>query len=195
MPPSTRQKKTASTPRRTTRRDTAAENVTPPPDPNSKYAPTSWGNGGAGSMEDLVVPSGQTCLVRRPGVEGLIKTGVLKNVDSLTAIINEKHIKRVEGKETLDVKSLDEAAVETIMDTVDKIVAFAVVQPPVFRTPNDVTARRPGVIYTDMIDTMDKMFIFNFVVGGTRDLESFRSEFYELLGTVADGEDVPGEAE
>jgi hypothetical protein len=193
MPPST-QKKTGPTPRRTTRRDAAPETIAQPSDPQSKYAPTSWGNGGAGSMVDLTVPSGQTCLVRRPGVEGLIKTGVLKNVDSLTAIVNEKHIKRVEGRETLDVKSLDEAALETIMDTIDKIIAFAVVQPPVFRTPDDVTNRVPGTVYTDMIDTMDKMFIFNFVVGGTRDLESFRSEFFELLGSVATGEDVPVEA-
>jgi hypothetical protein len=58
-----------------------------------------------------------------------------------------------------------------------------------------VTNRQPGVIYADMIELIDKVFVFNFVVGGTRDLESFRNGLDELLGGVADGADLPDEAE
>lgn len=192
MPPSSARKPAT---RRTTRRDAAETPVSQPTEPSSKYAPTTWGSGGAGGLEDLTVPSGQLCQIRRPGVEGLIKAGVLQNVDSLTAIIHEKHIKRVNGKEQLDVKSLDEAAFDAIMHTVDKVVCFAVVQPQIQRTPDDVTNRKPGAIYADMVHMVDKMFIFNYVVGGTRDLESFRREFDELLGSVATGASVPIEAQ
>lgn len=189
MPPSTTRSGNPS------KRAAAAAKQQEQYDPTSKYAPTSWGNGGSGGVEELTVPSGQMCLCRRAGVEGLIKAGVLKNIDSLSAIVNEKHLKRVNGEIQLDMKSLDEAAFDTITDTVDKIVCFAVVQPPIKRVPDDVTLREPRVIYADMVDLVDKMFIFNFVVGGTRDLESFRNQFNELLGDVESGSRLPGEAE
>ena len=53
-------------------------------DPNDKYAPTTWGSE-LGGAEDLTVPSGQTCLVRRPGVQGLMEAGILHDLDTLTA--------------------------------------------------------------------------------------------------------------
>lgn len=195
--PSTRKQTTA---RKTTRK--AAVPPTPIPtqdDPTAKYAPDAWLAGGIGGMEDLQVPSGQLCLVRRPGLEGLIKAGVLQNIDSLSAIVGEKHIKKT-GKGKADggvnVNSVmkDPKALETIVYTVDKVVAHCVVKPEVHMAPNDVTLRRPGVVYTDMVDLQDKMFIFNYVVGGTRDLESFRRGLEGTVGSVEDGEDVPDEA-
>lgn len=163
-------------------------------DPTSKYAPDAWVSGGIGGMEDLRVPSGQLCLVRRPGMEGLMKAGILHNVDSLSQIVNEKHLKRVAGKKSneIDMSSLmeDEEGLAEVMHVIDKVICHCVVKPEVHRTPNDVTLRRPGVVYADMIDLLDKMAIFNFVVGGTRDMESFRSGLDELVGSVEAGEGV-----
>lgn len=160
-------------------------------DPTSKYAPNAWLSGGVGSLFDFEVPSGQLCLLRRPGMEGLMKAGVLHNVDTLSQIVNSRHLG--EDKKTLDVKSLadDEEAISQVSYVVDKVVVHCVVKPEIQMTPNDVTLRKPGVVYTDMVDLVDKMAIFNFVVGGTRDMESFRSGLLESVGSVELGSSVP----
>lgn len=44
------------------------------------------------------------------------------------------------------------------------------------------------IIYVDDVDLEDKFFIFNYAVGGTRDLERFRSEFAAGLGDLPDGQ-------
>lgn len=206
MPSATTKKKTtkkttSGDPRKRAQQEAPASPATPIPtadDPTSKYAPDAWLSGGIGGMEDLVVPSGQTCLVRRPGLEGLIKAGVLRNVDSLSAIVGEKHIKKAkkgsDQKVNVDSVMKDPKALEEILHTVDKVVCHCVVKPEVFMAPNDVTLRKRGVVYTDMVDINDKMHIFNFVVGGTRDLESFRSGLDDALGGVETGEGVPDEA-
>lgn len=196
MPPSTPQdrktstKKTASSrPRRTTTRQPQPEPEKPQP-VGEKYAASTWGT--IGGMEDLEVPSGQLCLVKRPGVQGLIQAGVLHKIDSLTALVQSKHINRVQpgaggaSVEGINVASLmeDPKALDDIMHTVDRVVCHVVVQPPVYMTPNDVTNRKPGVIYADMVDLIDKMFIFNYVVGGSSDLETFRSGLDVAVGGV-----------
>lgn len=172
----------------------------------SKYTQGPWFNGTTGGPEDLTLPSGQVVLVRRPGMEGLIAAGVLKNMDALSALVNTTHIRpktgpggRVEVAEpTLDdVRALmqDEGALAEIITVVDKVVVHCVIRPVLARTPNDVTLREPGVIYTDMVDLNDKMFLFNYVVGGTRDYESFRTGLHATLGGLESGQDLPSEAE
>lgn len=201
MPSSTSKKPQDHKPKKTTKKRSDLSSVPdmsqPIPqveDPTSKYAPDAWISGGVGGMEDLTVPSGQLCLVRRPGMEGLMKAGVLHNVDSLSQIVNEKHIKRVNGKATdeIDMTSLmkDSQGMEEVTNVIDKVICHVVVKPEIHRSPNDVTLRKPGVVYTDMVDITDKMFIFNFVVGGTRDLERFRGGLDALVGSVEDGEGV-----
>jgi len=201
MPSSTKKKPQDHKPKKTTKKRPEPSTAQPIPqveDPTSKYAPDAWISGGVGGMEDLTVPSGQLCLVRRPGMEGLMKAGVLHNVDSLSQIVNEKHLKRVSGKKTdeIDMSSLmqDDEGMEQVTSVIDKVICHVVVKPEIHRAPNDVTLRRPGVVYTDMVDIVDKMFIFNFVVGGTRDLERFRGGLDALVGSMEDGEGVHDEA-
>ena len=145
---------------------------------DARYAPTTWGTAPGTFLEDLVVPSGQLCQVRRPGVEGLIKAGVLHDIDSLTAMVEDKHVKRAKGQPQIDVDSVmkDPGALDNILHVTDRVVCYVVVQPRIEMTPNDPTTRKSGVIYADMVDLEDKMFILNFAVGGTRDFERFRGE-------------------
>jgi hypothetical protein len=175
-----------------------AQPIPVPTDPTSKYAPNTWLAGGIGSTEELRTPSGQLCLVMRPGMEGLMKAGVLHNVDTLSQVVNAKHLKRVAGKaDEINVSSLmdDPDALDEVTHVVDKIVCHCVVQPQVFMTPNDVTRREAGVVYADMVDLVDKMFIFQYVVGGTRDLETFRGGLSVPVGSVEDGASVPVSSE
>lgn len=158
-------------------------------DPNDKYAPTTWGSQ-VGGAEDLVVPSGQTALVRRPGVQGLMEAGILHDMDSLSAIVDGKHIKRVQGRpDEIDVNSVmqDQDQLDSVLHFVDRVVCHVVLKPTVVMTPNDPTSRKPGVIYADMVDLVDKMFILNFAVGGVRGLEPFREQLDEALGGMGSG--------
>lgn len=183
----------------TPKKVSTAKKVETEQDPMSKYAADAWINGGVGGREDLTVPSGQTCLVSRPGLEGLIRAGVLRNVDSLSAIVDKKHIKKTKKgqPDKVDAESImkDPAALDSIIHTVDKVVCHCVILPEIHMAPNDVTLRKPGVVYTDMVGLEDKMFIFNFVVGGTRDLESFRGGLDSAMGGVEAQSGVPDSAE
>lgn len=175
-------KKTTSAPRRETK---------------DKYAPTRWGGE---EYIDLEVPSGQLCQVRRPGVEGLLKAGILHDMDILTPLIVE-HREVAEGKrkkeaadESLAELAKDPAKVDSMMHLLDRVVCYAVVQPPLEMTPNDPTRRESGVVYADMVDLGDKMFILNYAVGGSKDLQRFREESEATLGDVQDHLGAEGSA-
>ncbi len=188
-------------------------------DKASKYAVTAWGGE---HLIDLEMPSGQMAQVRRPGVAGLIKAGLLDSLDSLTALVKTEHMDRVKKgapttaeitKEDIASLSKDKDRLISALELMDKVVEYVVVQPHVLRPIqrdeggkpllmwkgrlNDDTGdqimeelplpddeRVAGQIYTDMIDPTDKVYIFQFVVGGVRDLEQFRSEFGETMGAL-----------
>lgn len=166
------------------------------PSSQDKYKPTAWN---AEQFVDLEMPSGQLAQVRRPGVQQLIAIGVLENADGLSAIVDKKHIKRVKGKAEIDGQSLlkDPKNILNLMQMVDKITARMVVRPAV-REPfveyeeDGQTKRRPlrdeereqGVVYTDNIEFTDRMFIFQFAVGGSADLNQFRERFESALGSM-----------
>lgn len=178
------------------------------PSSDSKYAPTAWA---ASLYDDVTMPSGQLCQMRKPGIQRLIENGVLESADTLSTLVNQKHVQRVKGKgPAINPASLmkDAQSLINVMELVDKITAHMVVTPkveravvpdgdkvddngkPKMRALQD-DERKPGVVYTDMIDMADRMFIFQYALGGTADLERFRSGLDEAMGSMASGESVP----
>jgi hypothetical protein len=179
----------------------------------SKYAPTAWGGE---SLIDLEVPSGQMCQVRRPGVTGLVKAGVLDSLDSLTSIVSVEHVDRVEkgkdphvSQEQIQALARNKTGLIKAMQLADKVTLYCVVQPlvknPVTGEPEldddmlpieiPLEGRAPGRIYVDQVDLMDKMYILQFVVGGVTDLEQFRTEFRETVGGLETQPEVQEAAE
>lgn len=168
-------------------------------DVQNKYAPSVWG---IEKFNDLECPSGQLAQVRQPGVQAMISSGVLQSADTLTSLVDQKHIKRVQGKAKpadpqIDGSSLikDPENMKRVFDVVDRVTEYMVVQ-PVVRRPferddqgNEVfiggSHREEGVIYTDQIDLMDRMFIFQYAVGGSTDVEEFRRIFTPDVGSLA----------
>lgn len=173
---------------------------------DERYAPSVWGQGAGTTIgEDLVCPSGQTALVIRPGVQGLIEAGVLQNVDSLTSIVNSKHISRAKGKPQVDPKTIlnDPKAMADIITVVDRVLVHVVKAPQLTLawteladgTKQDLNVEERQalsdlkgrtLVFTDQVDLDDKMFIFNFAVGGTRGLDRFREQAAELVDGVDD---------
>lgn len=183
------------------------------PPVNNVWASTPAEN----AVEEITLPSGQVCHARRMGLETMIAAGLLGEADSLSAVVGDKHITRVREakgnkvKEELSASSMmrDPKALQRIVLLVDRATPFIVAEPrvvshveileegkgdqlPVTRL---VENREPGVIYTDQIGLEDKMFLFNFAVGGTRDLERFRSESDAAVAGVEHGEGVPHTAQ
>lgn len=170
---------------------------------DNKYAATAWSTE---QFSDLTCPSGQLCQVRRPGAEGLMRLGLLDQTKGLTALVDQKHLKRVKGQSEINTTALardlvkDPAEALKIMGTIDKIVKYVVVQPELqlpFKTSPDGqdvplldNERVQGTIYTDMIEMEDRLFIFHYAVGGSSDLERFRSEFGESLTGLQNGGNI-----
>lgn len=165
--------------------------------PQNPYTPSVWGAKSA--FVDLTMPSGQVAQVRQPGVEHLISAGILDNADTLMAVVNGK-VDKAQGKRPQakknDKPSLldDPKKVVEVFGMIDKIVEHMVIQPPVRRpvVKLDDGKERPllpeerdqNAIYTDSISLGDRMFIFQYSVGGGEDLDAFRRQFAEGLGAL-----------
>lgn len=165
--------------------------------PGQPKAKKQYGLGRTDAKE-LLLPSGNTCLVKRPGVQGLIKAGLLDSLDSLTNIVQMDHIDANDPKKmaaAVNKMSADPARISEALTVVDKAVCFAVVAPKVFMPPPEDETRMEDATYVDEVDEEDKMFIFQYLVGGTGDVETFRKESQAMLGGVPASEDVPVPAE
>jgi hypothetical protein len=111
---------------------------------------------------ELDLPSGETCLVRRTGIDGLISAGVLDSLDSLTGMVKELHLDRVAGhkpktgepdeQETLLALIKDKERWNSLMDLVNAVCAYAVVEPAVSLPPEPGKPRDPEMLYTDQVD-------------------------------------------
>lgn len=143
---------------------------------------------------ELNLPSGNVCLVNRPGVRGLIKAGLLDSLDSLTGLVQRDLLDSNDPKKQAQAAQqlLDSPErLEEGLSIIDRAVCHAVVEPKVLMPPPEGEQRDPEATYADEVDDEDKMFIFNFIVGGTHDIESFRAETQGRLGLLSTGQDVP----
>lgn len=168
---------------------------------------------------DLTVPSGSLCRVRRPGVQGLMKIGVLDSLDQLTSWVAmgplqpDKPQGGLSAEQILDLASRKDD-LEAGLALVDKVVEYVVLQPRLLRPirrdehtrepiltedgkeiPLPEADRDPEQIYTDDVDMEDRMFILQFCVGGSSDLERFRKEWEGSMGSLAALQDVPQDAQ
>lgn len=141
-----------------------------------------WKKGKAG--QDLTVPSGQTCRARRVNLDVFLKMGRIPN--SLRPLIDQAK----GGKEFSDEEIIDDIwnggdpdKFNDLIAMVDMICIDAVLEPKLHAIPKDEDGepvplehplRDEDTLYVDEVDLTDRMFIFNFAVGGLADLESFR---------------------
>lgn len=166
--------------------------------------PTSadqWVSKTAGDDEDVRLPSGNVARVRRVGPEAFLTQGIMP--DSVSPIV-EKAIRSKKGLRPQEQAEMvkDPKQLGALMEMLDRTLCYAVLQPEVVMPPACTVCgeldssqvevhhdqslsdfhrfvpgeRQPGKLYADRVDLEDKMFVLNFVVGGTRDLERFRGE-------------------
>lgn len=179
-----------------------------------------WKKGKKGKYFELEVPSGNTCLVRRPGPDLFTQQGNIPN-SLLGVVMPLLEQAQAEGKKGDSTPMPDDAFVElqkAIIEDADKlkdmfammdsIVVSCVVAPVVHpiskreeimadeSIPEEERLEKiEDMLFVDEVDFEDKAAIFNYAVGGTADLERFRSGTAALVAAGQDGPAVPQSSE
>jgi len=151
----------------------------------------------------LSVPSGNTALVRAPGMQVFLQQGVIPN--GLMSIVKESMDKgKAPVEKTLSSMMDDPEKLQEIVQLADAVVVYCCIDPAVYAPPKDeegtpvpfTDPRREGdKLYVDEVDFNDKMFIFNFAVGGSSNLEKFREELELDVPDVSQGAEVENSPE
>lgn len=134
----------------------------------------------------LRVPSGNTCMVKPANMESFIRKGLIPN--ELIPLITSGMASRKKGIDA--VEGMDQDKILMILSAMDNVVMDIVVDPKIWPAPHETDERRDELLYIDELDMEDKTFIWQFAVGGTRDLEKFRTELQSDLAAIQQGEDV-----
>jgi hypothetical protein len=141
------------------------------------------------AQRPLELPSGCVCLVKPIGVVAIMSRGLIPN--PLLAIMTEAMTAAEKGKAAeLDVDKLmadviqDESKLKAMFDMADQITLACVLEPEVHAAPENEADRLEDLLYVDEVDMEDKMFIMNFAMGGSADLEPFREELARSVPAV-----------
>lgn len=130
---------------------------------------------------ELELPSGAVILAKGlTGMRAFLKSGVIPN--NLMVIIQESLDK---GKEP-DLDSLlqptgeegkvSQESIDDMLTLIDNVTVETWLLPPTALPPTKEEERSDEVLYTDEIDDQDKLFVFQWAIGGSDDLETFRQE-------------------
>lgn len=147
---------------------------------------------------ELPLPSGNVALVTNPGIEHFIRIGLIPN--SLKSVIQ----RAIQGKDVQLEEMLEtDKDIENFFELLDKVLVNVVIAPKVKAVPIDgetkesvpLADRDQDFIYPDEVDFDDKIFVFNFAVGGTKDLETFRSQQDTFMESVRPGKTVASTSE
>jgi hypothetical protein len=168
--------------------------TTPKKDSESLGEPTSAAAWKKGKTEGLLVrvPSGNTALIRTPGMEVFIRKGTIPN--ALIPLIQKslKTGKEPSEEELADVLG-DEEGLDKIIDLAENVLVDVCIDPKVYpaptdengdRLPDDHPDRDPNVLYADDVDFVDKMYIFSVATGGPSQMEAFRQQSGLNVGVV-----------
>jgi hypothetical protein len=162
---------------------------------------------------DLLLPSENVARVRQMTPQAFITSGIIP--DPLTAIVR-KAIMAKQGLPPSQVQKMvaNPEQLKATMEMFDRVLCEVVIAPHVEMPPVCIECgeydtksthgedtheftegpRDPDVLYADTVSLDDKTFIFQWCIGGTRDLERFRRELDTGVGVVPNGKNVQGKA-
>jgi hypothetical protein len=171
----------------------------------AKYVPTTWGGD---KYQDVEVPSGQVCLIQRLDMQALMEAGVLTRIDALTVLVDNKHVSRKakggknskksqEMQNDLTMKQImnDPEKFKEVLEVVDRVIMAVVIAPKLHEVPEDNDDRKPDLVYIDTVDLTDKMFLLQYVMGGTSGIARFRGELQQYADDLADVDTVESPAQ
>lgn len=163
-------------------------------------------SGDQGVESKLALPSGHVCVVKRVSMQTFIEKGMIPNA-LLPIVLKSTQGEGMSKSQVADIMS-DNERLKDMMNMADSVVCDVVVAPKI--TPNDVrdtitsdksltaAAKKKKLaehLFADEVDINDKMFIYQFAVGGSRDLETFRRGQDAPVAGVDGQQAVPTETE
>lgn len=139
---------------------------------------------------ELEVPSGNVALVRRVGMQAFLRKGMIPNS------LRELAFRAIRSGTVpeMTVAEMNEVQIQELLEMIDGVVVYSVVEPAVAPVPADEDDRDDDILYVDEIDLDDKMFVFQFACGGTTDLGSFRAQSPGSLDGLPGGQNVESAA-
>jgi len=163
-----------------------------------------------GQLKEL--PSGMVAMLKRVDLQAMVLSGNVHN--PLMEIVSEA-LKKGQKADVAKMVGIDEGeldldAVKDMFEMVNNVVISCFVQPEVHPMPvpsdedledldeddEDYDVEYAQLVaelmdddklYVDEIDSEDKMFIFNWCIGGTEDVATFRREARADMDAVAKG--------
>lgn len=130
------------------------------------------------------LPSGLMIRLRNPGGMGMfLKQGMIPN--SLMPVV-DKALKgeKPSTEDIMPTGGVDDSMVQDMMGLMNHIVVTCAVDPKVLPVPESEDDRDDELLYVDELEDNDKMFIFQWVTGGTSDLETFRQRHAENVAAL-----------
>lgn len=156
----------------------------------------------------LTLPSGVRVRAVSPGMSAFITRGLIpnplleviqKSLDTGKEVDPEKLMKDDDGE-------INRERMAELMGLVDSVTCEVMKEPKCYRVPTQADLRvwnqqhpdeqlddpeqlrRADRLYVDEVDDLDKMFLWQWSVGGTEKLAQFREELTADLGAVAAGQ-------
>lgn len=120
------------------------------------------------------LPSGKVVRTVMPGMQAFIEADLIPN-ELMPIILGAINQHQPAVTNDLQEMQRDPAMLLKLVETTDRIFAYCVTEPK-FELAVAREERESGVLYTDMVTTEDKTYVFQLAVGGTRDLARFRQE-------------------
>lgn len=155
----------------------------------------------------MELPSGLVMKLRNPGgLQSFIANGTIPN--SLLGLIQEG----LAGKSGVDATkaaadlSKDIGSLSDMLDMMDLVMLQTAKEPQVFKAPTEEDVERHNILnpentvstpddlrhddrlYIDEIGEQDKQFVFQWVSGGVRDLETFRAQLARNVAAISASE-------
>jgi hypothetical protein len=159
--------------------------------------PASQWNRGAREAALVTLPSGNKALLKQITPEQLLSTGMIPN--KLMPIVSDS-ISRAQGGKEVDAEALgqevlaDPEKAAQMMELFDVVAIACVVDPSVQPKPELGTPRDPELLYVDQMELEDKMFILQYAMEGTEDVERFRQELEGNVDTRSNRKPVARKA-
>jgi hypothetical protein len=135
----------------------------------------------------LPLPSGLVVKARRVELQTFILQGTVPNplMEIITEALEKGDKANIPAMVGVEEGKVDLDMVNDMFAMVEEVVVESVVEPQIHREPEKESDRDDSLLYVDEVEAMDKMFIFQWAVGGTSDLESFLEEAGADLDALA----------
>jgi hypothetical protein len=188
------------------------QNLTPTP-------ADQWVTATALEGYDLQLPSGNVARVRRLTPTALLTNGLIPD-PLTSLIRKAIHTNKGLNPKQLEEIAEDPDRLAAAMLMFDQVLVHVMVMPKVVMPPTCAVAvpdgicglyanepvhknptrtgkhayvegeRHPGVLYADVVEMEDKMFVFQWCLGGTADLNQFRAEQASSVESVPGSQDL-----